>query len=162
MIKLSEYQLKIIILISLELLDLCPTLLEADAKPIGHLCRSSNDCFIYSFCIRNNSLDRYGKCQCIPGYIQIDSQCIAPKRYGYDCEFNLDCQHYDPNSICEFPILGLTNKCICNNYHKYKEESGLCQPNHLIDHRSRQVHIDNDLLDYTRLSIYFYYNMIIL
>ena len=134
MINLNEYQLKIII--SIELLNLCQTLIEADsyisdAKPIGHLCWTSNECLINSLCIRENSFDRYGTCRCIPGYIQIEAwlQCISPKHYGNDCEFNLDCQHYDPNTICE-PVLAPhpLNKCLCDDYHKYDNESGLCEP----------------------------------
>ena len=131
MINLNEYQLKIII--SIELLNLCQTLIEADshisnAKPIGQICWSSNECQVNSLCLKEGSV-KYGTCQCLPGYIRVDTwlQCIKPKHYYQSCEFNLECKHYDPNTVCESEPLMFITRCFCADYHKYNNESDLCE-----------------------------------
>ena len=181
MINLNEYQLKIII--SIELLVLCQTLIEADSyssddKLIVHLCRSSKDCLRNSLCIRNDSLDRSGTCQCIPGYFQMQIwgieivNCIpiSPKHYGYSCKYNQDCQHYDPNTICDIsyigPVLDPIRKCICADYHKYSQESGVCEPcdrlecvrpHHRIIKTNRQLKYFNNYFQVFFIFVFFFF-----
>ena len=176
MINLNEYQLKIII--SIELFVLCQTLIEADSyssdgEPIVHLCRSSKDCLRNSLCIRNDSLDRNGECQCIPGYFQyqiwgiLNVICIpiSPKHYGYSCKYDQDCQHYDPNTICG-TVLDPIRKCVCADYHKYSEESDVCEPcdrlecdrtHHRITKTNRQLKYSKNYFVVFFIFVFFFF-----
>jgi hypothetical protein len=131
MINLNEYHLRVIL--SLEILNLCPELVSADshvsnAKTFGQFCWSSIECQVNSHCQRASETHRHGTCQCIPGFIRTDTwlECVEPRRYDQPCDMSHQCQHYDPHTVCETGAHGVT-RCLCADYYRYNSADNRCQ-----------------------------------
>lgn len=122
------------LIISIKVFNLLQITVRADShvssgRSRGQFCTASLECQTGSHCVKAGPTHPYGTCQCLPGYIPTDTwaQCLAPKHYKEECEYNQQCHHFDPNTVCDHEQGRRASQCLCDDYHKYNIMTMKCQ-----------------------------------